>query len=432
MTAKRCIVALSLLASAFVYAGEPNTLSDAEKQAGFKLLFDGTTFTGWDGDPAIWSVAGGAIVGKTTAEKPIKGNTFAIWRGGQPADFELRVSWKIEGGNSGIQYRSRDFGNWVVGGYQADMDAGHGYTGILYEERGRGIMALRGEKLVWGDKGGKQVCARISTEKAVRDAIKADGWNDYVIIADGARVIQKLNGVTTMDMIDEEEAKRAAAGILAFQVHAGPPMTVRFRDVKLREIKAGARTAAPETLPASAWTPLFDGKTFGGWDAVLDEGCGKAAVADGQLVLDAGNSMTGIVWTRDFPTSNYEVTLEACRLEGFDFFCGLTFPVGKECCTFIVGGWGGSCVGLSNVDRQAADSNVTTKWLQFDANKWYALRLRVTDAKIEAWIDNVKQIDLAREGHAFTIWPQQEPCRPFGVATWNTKAGLRNFKFARW
>lgn len=434
MTARVYAVVVGAIVSSLASGAEPNTLTEAERREGFTLLFDGSTLAGWDGDPAVWSVAGGAIVGATTAEKPIKGNTFAFWRGGAPADFELRLQWKIEGGNSGVQYRSKDIGNWVAAGYQADIDAGHAYTGILYEERGRGIMALRGEKVLRWPNGNKQVVAKLGEDKALRDAIRNDDWNDYTIIADGIRLIQKINGVTTVDFIDEEEAKRAASGVLALQLHAGPPMTVRYRSIRLRVLNAGAGKPVPppETIALDAWIPLFDGKGLGDWNVLAGEGYGTAAAADGRIVLEAGSPMTGIVWTRDFPATNYEVSLEACRLDGHDFFCGLTFPVGKECCTLIVGGWGGGCVGLSNVDRQAADGNETTKFLQFEDGKWYPIRLRVTDARIEVWIDKDKQIDLERAGHGFSIWPQQEPCRPFGAATWYTKAGLRNLKMARW
>ncbi|HNS00397.1 MAG TPA: DUF1080 domain-containing protein [Planctomycetota bacterium] len=434
MTAKVYAVVVGALISAAAPGAEPNTLTEAERREGFTLLFDGASLAGWDGDPAVWSAAGGAIVGATTAEKPIKSNTFAFWRGGAPADFELRLQWKLEGGNSGVQYRSKDMGNWVAAGYQADMDAGHAYTGILYEERGRGMLALRGEKVLRWPNGNKQVVATVNTDAAVRAAIKKDDWNDYTIIADGIRLIHKLNGVTTMDFIDEEEAKRSASGAIALQVHQGPPMTVRFRSIRLRVLKPAAEKPVPppEVVAPEAWVPLFDGKSLGAWNVVAGEGFGKAAAVDGRLVLEAGGAMTGILWTQDFPTSNYEVSLEACRLEGQDFFCGLTFPVGSECCTLIVGGWGGGCVGLSNVDRQAADGNLTTKHLRFENGTWYPIRLRVSDARIEVWIDKDKQIDLERAGHGFSIWPQQEPCRPLGVATYYTKAALRNLKTARW
>ena len=131
------ILTVILVLASAALAGQANTLTAEEHEAGFVQLFDGKTLTGWDGNPKFWSVVDGAIVGRTTPDNPTKGNTFLIWRQGLLCDFELRLSWKIEGGNSGVQYRSRDYGDWVVGGYQADIDANNRYTGILYEERGR-------------------------------------------------------------------------------------------------------------------------------------------------------------------------------------------------------------------------------------------------------------------------------------------------------
>ena len=131
----------------------------AADEAGFVSLFDGKTLEGWAGKPQFWSVKDGAITGQTTADNPTKGNTFLIWRGGKVADFELRLKFRMVGGNSGIQYRSEDKGDFVVGGYQADMDAGMHFIGILYEERGRGILAKRGQKLVVSEDGKKSVAA---------------------------------------------------------------------------------------------------------------------------------------------------------------------------------------------------------------------------------------------------------------------------------
>jgi hypothetical protein len=211
--------------------------SAAEPPAGFKSLFNGKDLTGWEGNPDFWSVQDGAITGKTTAEKPTKGNTFLIWKGGTLGDFELRIKWKLLAHNSGIQYRSKDYGNFVVGGYQADMDYGNAYTGILYEERGRGILVKRGEKLLVQADGKKVTQGKTAEEKAILDALKKDDWNEYVITCKGNHVTQVLNGVTTVDLTDEQEDKRALTGILAFQVHAGPPMVVQFKDIYLKELK---------------------------------------------------------------------------------------------------------------------------------------------------------------------------------------------------
>lgn len=209
----------------------------ADDEPGFVSLFDGKTLTGWDGNPKFWSVKDGAIVGQTTKENPTTGNTFLIWKGGMLEDFELRLSYRIVGGNSGIQYRSKDMGNWVVGGYQADFEAGDTYSGILYEERGRGVLAQRGQKVIV-EKDKKTVTATFADTKELQSKIKKEEWNDYVIVAQGNHLTHKINGNVTIDVTDEEVDKRAMSGILALQLHAGPPMTVEFKNIRLKKLEA--------------------------------------------------------------------------------------------------------------------------------------------------------------------------------------------------
>ncbi|MHB1036691.1 MAG: family 16 glycoside hydrolase [Pirellulales bacterium] len=221
--------------------------SAADEESGFKPIFNGKDLTGWDGNPKIWSVRDGAITGQTTAENPTKGNTFLIWRGGKPSNFELRMSFRMVGGNSGIQYRSKDLGNWVAGGYQADMDAGMGYTGALYEERARGMLAERGQVVRIGANGEKQVVKSLGKAAELATGIKKEDWNDYVIIARGNHLTQKINGRVMCEVIDEEAAKRAESGIIALQVHAGPPMLIQFKNVRLKTFAAEGPKAAQET-----------------------------------------------------------------------------------------------------------------------------------------------------------------------------------------
>jgi len=212
-------------------------------EKGFVRLFNGKDLTGWEGNPKLWSVKDGAITGQTTAENPAKGNTFLIWTNGTVGDFELRCAFKLTPGdakgfaNSGIQYRSKVFdpANWVVGGYQADMEAGPTYTGILYEERLRGIMAQRGEKVVW-EKDGKKVVGSVGNSADIQAAIKKGDWNDYVVIAKGNHLQQFINGKPTVDVTDEDEAKRAMTGVLALQLHAGPPMMAQFKNIRLKKL----------------------------------------------------------------------------------------------------------------------------------------------------------------------------------------------------
>ena len=215
-------------------------------EEGFQSIFNGKDLTGWSGNPKLWSVKDGAITGQTTAENPAKGNTFLIWTNGTVSDFELRCSFRLVPGddqgfaNSGIQYRSKviDPANWVVGGYQADMEAGPNYTGILYEEAmSRGIMAQRGEKVVFDADGKKQVVGSVGNARDIEGSLKKGGWNDYVIIAQGNHLQQFINGKQTIDVTDSCEAKRALSGIVALQLHAGPPMMAQFKDIRIKNLK---------------------------------------------------------------------------------------------------------------------------------------------------------------------------------------------------
>jgi len=206
-----------------------------------KSLFNGKDLTGWDGDPKLWAVRDGAIVGQTSTEAPLNDNSFLIWTGGVLRDFELRVTFRLENVNSGIQYRSKDLGlkdgkreNWIAGGYQADMDEANKYTGIVYEERGRGIIANVGEKLTLTAGGKKAATEQVTDPEKVRAAIKVKDWNEYVIICRGNHIVHKINGVVTADLTDDDAEKRSMEGILAFQLHRGPAMKVEFKDISLK------------------------------------------------------------------------------------------------------------------------------------------------------------------------------------------------------
>src|SRR5436190_1880058 len=236
----------ALIASA-VFIAPAALMSGAESEAGFQKIFNGKDLIGWEGHPKLWFVKDGAITGQTTAENPAKGNTFLSWTNGPVGDFELRCAFKIVANNdvgfanSGIQYRSQilDPKNWVVGGYQADMEAGPKYTGILYEERmTRGIMAARGEKAVWNKECKKEVVGSLGTSEDLQTAIKKGDWNDYVVIAKGNHLQHFINGKQTVDVIDDCEEKRAMSGVLALQLHAGDPMTVQFRNLRLKTLAA--------------------------------------------------------------------------------------------------------------------------------------------------------------------------------------------------
>ena len=217
---------------------------------------------------------------------------------------------------------------------------------------------------------------------------------------------------------------------------------IRVGIVAIAVVLTGCRTAPPEAaerpaerdVDADGVTRLFDGRDLDGWrivDEYVFEEHGEVAVVDGTVVLGEGDSMTGISWARDFPKTDYEVSLEAMRTSGSDFFCGMTFPVGNSWLTLIVGGWGGMVVGLSNIDGMNASENQTTQGISFESNRWYPIRLRVTRQTIGVWINEKQVIEQQRFGHKFDIWWEQEPVRPFGIATWYTGARLRNVTLRR-
>ncbi len=218
-------------------AATPNTQS----------LFNGRDLTGWEGNTTFWSVRDGMIVGQTTAEKPTKGNTFLVWKGGEVKNFELRAMFRIEANNpkgfanSGIQYRSKvvDPVNFVVGGYQADMDGDGQYLGMLYEERGRGIIAKPGERVRLSAGEGKpkiEVIGVTTPKTEITAATKLRDWNEYVIIAEGNHLRHFINGKLTAEITDLDEAKAAKSGVLALQLHAGLPMTVSYKNIQLKTL----------------------------------------------------------------------------------------------------------------------------------------------------------------------------------------------------
>jgi hypothetical protein len=215
-------------------------LAAASLHAGEKALFNGKDLSGWEGNPKLWSVEDGAITGKTTdsGDTKIGHNTFLVWKGGTVGDFELTFQYRIEKGNSGVQYRSKLVepgpSGPVVGGYQADFEAGKTYSGILYEERGRGILAQRGEKTTIGEDGKPTVTGSVGDSNEIQAAIKDEQWNDYKIVAKGNHVQHFINGKQTVDVTDNDAKNAPKEGILALQIHAGPAMVVQFKGLVLK------------------------------------------------------------------------------------------------------------------------------------------------------------------------------------------------------
>jgi hypothetical protein len=209
----------------------------AADEAGFKPLFNGNDLTNWKGDMKRWSVEEGAITGKNSAEDPLKYNTFLVYDGGNVADFELRFTYRIINGNSGVQYRSKlmDPDKFIVGGYQADIDSSPTYSGINYDEQGRGILATRGQRVTIGPDGKKDV-EQFADAKELQEKIKKEDWNDYRIIARGNNLRHSINGALMSEVIDNQTDKAANSGILAIQVHQGPPMRIQVKDIRLKEL----------------------------------------------------------------------------------------------------------------------------------------------------------------------------------------------------
>jgi hypothetical protein len=204
----------------------------------FAPVFDGKTLNGWDGDPAYWRVENGAIVGETKAGAIPKQNTFLIWRGGSPSDFELLAEYRLTGGNSGIQYRSVELPDirWAMKGYQADIDAEQQYTGQIYEERGRAFLALRGQSAAIETGAKPAVVASLGSQAELKAAIHAQGWNEYHIIARGNMLVQILNGRVMSMLMDDDAANRKLDGLIGIQLHAGEPMKIEVRNIRIKKL----------------------------------------------------------------------------------------------------------------------------------------------------------------------------------------------------
>ena len=197
-------------------------------------LFDGTSLKGWSGDPRLWRVEAGAIVGETdTNGRKIDANTFLIWEGGEVGDFELTLKARVLGNNSGLQYRSviRDPAKWSVKGYQMDMHPKQEYLGMLYEEGGRGISCLRGQKVKLVKDGKPAVTGKLEVPE-----VDLSKWNEYRVVAKGNVLQHYVNGVLAAEIVDEDPDKGALRGHIALQVHAGPAMKAEFKDLKLTRL----------------------------------------------------------------------------------------------------------------------------------------------------------------------------------------------------
>jgi len=257
-------------------------------QTDWQWIFNGEDLTGWDGDPRLWAVEDGVIRGQTTLLKPALGNTFLIWRDGKLKDFILRIKFRIQNGNSGIQYRSKEVSKWVVSGYQAEVENNPGKVGFLYHEKGRGWLVNVGDFMVIDKDGKKNVISKVADKDELIKAgyYKEKDWNEYTIIAQGNHIVHYLNGYQTIELIDKDrvtnpddpEDRKGAAreGILALQIHAGPPMVVEFKDIRIKHLEP--RFSDPVLL--------FNGKDLDDWQVKGESQKSKWVVGTAKMSPD--------------------------------------------------------------------------------------------------------------------------------------------------
>lgn len=259
------------------------------------------------------------------------------------------------------------------------------------------------------------MCAPYAVNAQIKSEIRPKGQKANQP-ADLARIVKILRDANYQGFVtlEYEETKRSP--------FEGVP-------VLLSQIKEliGEKPAAQ-----AAWVPLFDGKTLNGLKITEFAGRGEVEVKDGAIILDTGNDITGINVAGEVPRMNYEVSLEAKRVAGGDFFCGLTFPVEKNCVTFVVGGWGGSMVGISSIDGMDASENETSFTQKFENDQWYRIRVRVTPEKLEAWIDDEQVVNLETKGRKLDMRAGEiEASAPLGIASFRTRAALRDLKMRK-
>ncbi|MBX3450481.1 MAG: DUF1080 domain-containing protein [Planctomycetaceae bacterium] len=177
------------------------------------------------------------------------------------------------------------------------------------------------------------------------------------------------------------------------------------------------------------WKVLFDGKELGGWKSVEFGGEGEVSIVDGAIHLAQGSELSGVHWTgAALPKTNYELELEASRIDGGDFFCGIVFPVEKSLCSYVVGGWGGGVVGLSSIDGLYANENDTTSYRGFKSGQWYRIRLRVRNDFISGWIDDDQVFGVDIRKKKVSVHPAVELAKPLGICSFSTVAGLRKIR----
>lgn len=254
---KTLVGALGLVIVALVMSSSAcEAQTKQKKEKGFVQIFDGKSLKGWDGDPSLWRVEQGVMIGEILPDKPLKTNSFLIWKGGEPADFELKAEFRIsQGGNSGINYRSLLLTDipYALKGYQADIDGKNSYTGQNYEERGRTTLAYRGEvarihpytgeatpeavraktaRNAWTE---RTVTGSLGASESLKALIKPEDWNEIHLVVKGNRLQHYVNGTLMSEVLDEDATNGKAKGQLGVQVHVGPPMKVEYRNIRIKQ-----------------------------------------------------------------------------------------------------------------------------------------------------------------------------------------------------
>ncbi len=227
----RVFLTLLVLPSFLALAAE-----SARDEAGFTSMFNGRDLSGWEGKPGWWAVEDGAITSQSTPEKPCNEAHYLMWRGGKPGDFDLRLEFRLVGGNSGIQFRSKELPNWDTSGYQADIEDGEQWTGCLFEHT-RGGVTMRGERTVIDADGTKHVSA-LGDPRKLLAKVRRHEWNSYQITARGNELTLAINGVVMCQAIDNQTGLAARDGVIALQMHPGPPMKIQFRNLRIKQLGA--------------------------------------------------------------------------------------------------------------------------------------------------------------------------------------------------
>ena len=230
-----CIAAIMTAAAA----------ASAECEQGFTPIFNSKDLTGWEGKPGYWSVEDGCLTGTTSADNPLTKSTYIFWRGGKLANFELRATYRFVGsfGNSGINFRTQELPEMDVKGYQGDMVLGPTYTGVLFDVKRpssardwkRQILTKQGQKVVIAEDGSKEVTT-LAADSELQKLVMSNDWNEYVIIARGQEIILKINGVVFSHVIDRERRDIPDEGLIALQLHRGPPMKVQYKSICIKQL----------------------------------------------------------------------------------------------------------------------------------------------------------------------------------------------------